>query len=225
MLSQAISNILPMALGVALSPIPIIAVILVLGTPKARSDGPVFAIGWVLGLLVVSVVVLLAAHGASNTKSGSSNSVDTLQLVLGLLFLVMAAKQWRKRPKRGEEAVMPKWMATIDSFTEGKSFGLGVVLSGANPKNLALTLAAAGTIAQAGLTGGQDAIAVAVFVIIGSLTVAGPVVFFMVAGAKASKPLAEIKEFMSDHNAVIMMIVLLILGAKLLGAGVAGLQN
>ena len=120
---------------------------------------------------------------------------------------------------------MPKWMATIDKFGEGKSFGLGIVLSAANPKNLALTLAAAGSIAQLGLSGGQDAIAVAVFVVIGSLTVVGPVVFFMIAGDKAVQPLASIKEFMSDHNAVIMMVILLILGAKLLGAGMAGLDN
>ena len=225
MLSQAISDILPLALGVALSPVPIIAVILMLGTPKARSDGPMFAIGWVLGLAGVSVIVLLVAHGASNNNSTSSDSVDTLQLVLGVLFLFMAAKQWRSRPKRGEEAVMPKWMATIDSFSEGKSFGLGLLLSGANPKNLALTLAAAGSIAQSGLSGAQDSVAVAVFVIIGSLTVVGPVLFFMFAADKAAKPLSEIKDFMSDHNAVIMMVILLILGAKLLGAGIAGLNN
>ena len=46
---------------------------------------------------------------------------------------------------------MPKWMATIDRFTAGKSLGLGAALSGVNPKNLALTLAAAASIAQAGL--------------------------------------------------------------------------
>jgi threonine/homoserine/homoserine lactone efflux protein len=198
---------------------------LMLGTPKARSDGPMFAIGWVLGLAGVSIVVLLAAHGASSTDSGSSNTVDTIKLAIGLLFLVMAAGQWKKRPKKGEEAVMPKWMATIDSFTEGKSFGLGLLLSAANPKNLALTLAAAGSIAQAGLSGAQDVSAVAVFVIIGSLSVVGPVAFFMIASDKAAKPLADIKEFMTDHNAVIMMVILLILGAKLLGAGIAGLDN
>jgi threonine/homoserine/homoserine lactone efflux protein len=225
MLSQAISDILPLALGVALSPVPIIAVILMLGTPKARSNGSAFATGWVLGLVVVSVIVLVVADGASTSDSGASNTVDVIKLLLGLLFLVMAAGQWKKRPKRGEEAVMPKWMATIDSFTAGKSFALGAALSGLNPKNLALTLAAAGSIAQAGLSGSQSSIAVAIFVIIGSLTVAGTVVFYMVGGDAAAKPLASMKEFMSDHNAVIMMVVLLILGAKLLGAGIAGLDN
>ena len=43
----------------------------------------------------------------------------------------------------------------------------------------------------------DSAIAVAVFVVIGSLTVVGPVLFYVVATAKAVGPLATIKEFMS----------------------------
>ena len=71
----------------------------------------------------------------------------------------------------------------------------------------------------------QDTVAVAVFVVLGSLTVAGPVVFYMVAATKAEGPLGTIKEFMSDHNAVIMFVLLLVLGAKLLGDGIAGLSS
>ena len=81
------------------------------------------------------------------------------------------------------------------------------------------------SIAKAGLSSGDSAIAVAVFVVIGSLTVAVPVLFYVVATAKAVGPLATIKEFMSDHNAVIMMVVLLVLGAKILGQGFAGVTN
>jgi hypothetical protein len=64
-----------------------------------------------------------------------------------------------------------------------------------------------------------------VFVIIGSITVAGPVLFYLLAGDRAAGPLADIKQFMSDHNAVIMMILLLVLGMKLLGTGIAGLTD
>src|SRR6202035_1113139 len=84
-------------------------------------------------------------------------------------------------------------------------------------------LAAAAGIAQAGLSGGLNAVAGAVFVVIGSLSVNGPVLYFMLAPARAAAPLASIKEFMSDHNAVIMMVILLVLGLKLLGAGIGGL--
>ena len=225
MLTQAIGGLLPTAIGVALSPIPIVAVTLMLATPKGKVNGPAFAAGWVVGLVVVSVVVLVVAGGADKPNSGASNSADTGKLILGIVFLFMAMRQWRKRPRHGETPPMPKWMAAVDRFTPARSFVLGAGLSGINPKNLALTLAAAASIAQAGLSTADSAIAVAVFVVIGSLTVAGPVVFSLVGGERAAAPLASVKEFMSEHNAVIMMVVLLVLGAKLLGDGWAGLGS
>ena len=224
-MGQAIGEVLPFAVGVALSPVPIIAVILMLGTARARSTGLAFAIGWVVGLVVVSVVVVLLTNGADDSDSGTSTVVDVIKLVFGALFLLLALKQWRSRPQPGTEAAMPKWMATIDSFTAGKSLVLGAALSGVNPKNLALTLAAAASITQAGLDGGGTAVAIAVFVVIGSLTVAGPVLFFLVAPRRAAGTLRPIKDFMAAHNAVIMMVVLLVLGAKLIGNGIAGLSD
>jgi threonine/homoserine/homoserine lactone efflux protein len=205
--------------------VPIIAVILILGTPKARSNGPAFAIGWVLGLIIVSTVVVLVASDSDNPDSGASTTVNVVKLLFGVLFLLLAAKQWQGRPKPGEAATLPKWMQAVDTFKPGKSLVLGGALSGANPKNLALTLAASATIAQAGLDGGQTAVTIGVFVIIGSITVAGPVLFFVIAPDKARGPLDSIKQFMSAHNAVIMMVVLLVLGAKLLGDGIAGLSS
>lgn len=219
MLSRAIGELLPTAIGVALSPVPIIAVILMLGTRKAKATGSAFAIGWVAGLVIVSVIVLLVAGDATDPDSATSTGINWLQVGLGVLFLALAAKQWTSRPEPGQEADLPKWMASIDSFTASKSLVLGAALSGINPKNLALTLAAGSSIAQAGLDGPESAVAIAVFVIVGSLTVAGPVLFYLVAPAKAANSLASIKDFMSAHNAVIMMVVLLILGAKLLGQG------
>jgi threonine/homoserine/homoserine lactone efflux protein len=223
-MGQAIGDLLPLAIGVALSPVPIITVILMLGTPQARSNGPAFALGWVIGLIVVSVIVLLLAGDADDTDSGSSTAVDVIKLLIGVLFLLMAIKQWQGRPKHGEVAEMPKWMGAIDAFTAPKSFGLGVLLSGVNPKNLALTLAAAASIAQAGLSAGESAIGVVVFVVIGSVTVAGPVLYYLFVPSSAGL-LGEIKQFMSEHNAVIMFVLLLVLGGKLLGNGIAGLSD
>jgi len=60
-----------------------------------------------------------------------------------------------------------------------------------------------------------------VFVVLGSVTVAGAVLFYLVDAKRAAGPLEAIRRFMSDNNAVIMMVVLLLLGAKLLGDGLA----
>lgn len=220
MVSDAIGDLLPSALAVALSPIPIIAIVLVLGAPNARRAGPAFAVGWVAGLLAVSVVVVLLV-GSGDDPDSDDPGVDWLKIAIGILFLLMAAKQWTKRPKEGEEPEMPAWMATIDTATPPRAALLGAALSGANPKNLALTLAAVASIAEAGLDAGDTAIAVALFIALGSVTVAGSVLFYLVDADRAARPLAAVKQFMSDNNAVIMMVVLLLLGAKLLGDGLA----
>jgi threonine/homoserine/homoserine lactone efflux protein len=223
MLSDVIGDLLPSAVGVALSPVPIIAVILMLSTPRARTTGPAFAAGWVIGLIVVSAIVLAVAGNDSGTDQAPSTTVSVIKIVFGVLFYGLVAKQWRSRPRPGQEPVMPPWMATIDGFSLAKCGAMGALLSGVNPKNLALTFAAAATIAEAGLSGGENIVAVATFVIIGSVSVVGPVLFFMVAGSRATRPLASIKEFMSAHVAVIMMVIFAVLGAKLIGAGIAGL--
>lgn len=222
MLEQAIGELLPSAVGVALSPVPIIAIILMLATPRARSNGPAFAAGWIAGLVVVSVVVLLVASDASDPDSGASDGVNWVKVAIGIVFLVLAMREWRGRPRHGEVAEMPTWMSTIDRFTAVRSASLGVVLSAVNPKNLALTLAAAASIAQADLSTGDTTIAVIVFVVISSISVAGPVLWYVIAPRSAAKPLDAIREFMSEHNAVIMFVLFLVLGAKILGDGFSG---
>ena len=225
MLDQAIGELLPAAMAVALSPIPIVAVVLVLDGPRARGSGPAFALGWVSGLTIVSVLVVLIASVASDPGSDAATGVSWLMAGIGVLFLVMAAQQWKKRPNRGEAPEMPAWMASISSVSPGKALLLGAALSGANPKNLALTLAASAAIANAELGEADTAIAIAVFVAIGSISVVGAVAFYLVAPAKAARPLATVKDFMANNSAVIMMVILLLLGVKILGDAVAGVWS
>jgi threonine/homoserine/homoserine lactone efflux protein len=222
-MGEAIGQLLPGAIGVALSPVPIIAVILMLSTRRARVTGPAFAVGWVVGIVAVSVIVLLLAGPADEPDSGSSTAVDWVKIVFGASFLLLGLEQWRNRPQPGETAPMPKWMATIDQFTAGKAGGLGVLLSALNPKNLALTVAAMAGVAQSGLSAGQDVVAIVVFVVIGSLSVAGPVVAYLVMGRRAERALASVKDWMAANNATIMFVLFLVLGMKMLGDGIAGL--
>ena len=224
MLGEVIGELLPAAVGVALSPVPIVAVILMLGTPRARSNGTAFAVGWIAGLTAVGVVVLLVAGGASSSD-GTSTAVDVIVLLFGLLLLAVAVEQWRGRPRHGETAEMPSWMDAVDHFTPVRSLGLGVLLSGVNPKNLALTLAAAASLAQSGVSAGGDAVGLTVFVVIGSLTVVGPVVATLLLGDRIARPLTEVKDFMAANNAVIMAVVCLVLAAKLIGNGIGGLAD
>lgn len=225
MLSEAIRGLLAPAVAVALSPIPIIAVVLVLGSQKARSNGPAFALGWTGGLAAVSTAVVLVLGDANSGDGGSSTVANWFMVGLGAVLLVLAAKQWRKRPKPGEAAEMPSWMATVDAMAPRRSLALGAALSAANPKNLVLTLAASAAIAGADLEPTGSAVAIGVFVVIGSASVVGAVLYFLADADRAGRGLDRVKLFMVRHSAVIMTVILLVLGAKLLLDGVSGLRG
>ncbi len=223
-MGAAIGQTLSLAVGVALSPVPIIAVTLMLVTPRARSNGPAFLVGWLAGLAIVGAVVLLVAGPANANDNGEPATwVDVLKLVLGALVLRIALRQWRGRPHDGEEGPTPKWMGAIDTFTPPKAAGAGAVLAGANPKNLLLAVAAAAAIAQTGIPGGQQAGAYAVFALIGTVGVAAPVVIYFALGDRSGPVLDRLKRWMAAHNAVIMTVLCLVIGAKLIGDGIAGL--
>jgi threonine/homoserine/homoserine lactone efflux protein len=221
---EAIGQVLSLGVGVALSPVPIIAVVLMLGTPRARANGPAFVLGWVIGLGVVGTLVLFVANGADASESGEPATwVDVLKLVLGFLLVLLAIRQWRGRPHEGDEAALPKWMQTIDTFAPGKALGMGALLSGVNPKNLLLTLGAASAIAQTGIDTGEQAVALAVFVAIGTLGPGLPVAIYFALGARAKRLLDDVKQWLAAHNAAIMAVLCLVIGAKLIGDAISGL--
>jgi threonine/homoserine/homoserine lactone efflux protein len=212
---------------VAISPVPIIAVVLMLATPRGRVNGPAFLAGWLLGLAVVGTLVLVASNGAGASDSDATPAtwVSWLKLVLGVLLVSVAVKQWRGRPRAGEAGTLPKWMQAIDTFTPGRAVAMGVALSAINPKNLLLTVSAAAAIAQADVSTGDEAVALAVFVVIGTLGPAAPWLITVFMGSRARGILDDLKAWMGTHNAAIMAVLCLVIGARLLGDGISGLGS
>ena len=212
-MGTAIGQILPLAVGVALSPVPIIAVTLMLMSQRARLNGPVFVIGWLIGLAVIGVVVLaVSGPGGASSHGKPATWVSVLKLVLGLLLLLLAVRQWHDRPRPGHEVEAPKWMGSIERFTPGKAVGAGAVLSGANPKNTLLAIGAAAAIAQTGIGSGDQAIAYVVFALIATLGVAAPVVMFFALGDRSHQILVGLRDWMGQYNAVIMAVLCLVIG-------------
>ena len=108
-MAQEISEVLTFAIGVAISPVPIIAVILMLFSGRATVNGPMFLAGWVIALAVVSgTVYLLSDAGSAPTDSAAADGVSWAQIVFGVLFLLLAGRSWRSRPAPGTEPQMPK---------------------------------------------------------------------------------------------------------------------
>jgi threonine/homoserine/homoserine lactone efflux protein len=225
-MGQAIGQVLAFAVGVALSPIPIIAVVLMLATPKGRVNGPAFLAGWVLGLAVLGTVVLLIAGGAGASKHGAPATwVSIVKLVLGVGLLLLALRQWHGRPRGDAQPELPKWMRAVDRFTPTRSTAMGVALSAVNPKNLLLVVGAAAAIAQTGTGAAAQAVALAIFILIATVGVGSPVAIYYLMGDRATKILGELHDWMARGNATIMAVICLIIGAKLIGDAITALAS
>lgn len=211
--------ILGQAVGVAISPVPVIAVILMLFSKAAKLNSLSFLAGWVVGLLAVATVVLVS--GMASSDGAPSMASGWVKVLIGVVFVALGVKQWSSRPGPGDTASTPAWMAKIDDFTAAKAFGAGVVLSGVNPKNLGLTIAAAATVGGSGLSTSDEYIVMVLYVLVASLTVAAPVVLTLILGSRATHTLTEMKDWLTANNATVMSVLFVVLGANVLGAGIS----
>jgi len=220
---QALGNVLPLAVAVAIFPVPIIAVVLLLGSERGVAKGLAFVVAWCVGLAAVGAIVLLLAGVADASDAGEPATwVNVLLLGLGLVLLALAARQWRSRPRAGDEAPVPGWMTTIDDFTVTKAGGAGFALSALNPKNVLLTVAAGAEIAEVGLPPGQQVAVLLVFVLVASVGVLTPPVLSLALGERSRELLNGLRGWMARHNAAIMAVLFLLIGAKLIGDAVSG---
>jgi len=217
-MGSVIGAVLPLALGVAISPIPIIATILMLLSPKARVTSVGFLIGWVVGIVGAVVTFTLLSSILPKGDPGVSKPIQgVIQLVLGALLLVLAAKQWRGRPTGEATPTLPKWMHAIDRISFLLALGLGLLLSALNPKNLIMAAGAGVEIGSESLGIGSVVIVILVFTLIAACTVAFPVVAYLIAADRLRGPLDGLRSWLEQENAVIMAILLLVIGVSLIG--------
>lgn len=220
----AISEVLPFAIGVAISPIPLIGVILMLFTARAKHNGLVFLLGWVVGLgLLVTVVYLVADAVDVASDNTASDSTSTITVVLGVALLVGGLRRLR-RPPAGAEAALPRWMAGIDGFTPVKAGGLGAALGALNPKNLALAVGAAFGLAQLGVSSGDAVAGLVAFVVVASSTTALAVGYRLVGGEGARARLDDAKGWLVLHSDAVTAVLFLVFGVVLLAQGTGRLS-
>ena len=218
-MTEAIGQILGDAVGVAISPVPIIALILMLFSAAAGRNSLAFLAGWLIGLSAVGIVALALGIGSGS----DSDSGGIAKIAIGVLFIALGARQWRGRPRAGEQAKMPAWMATVDHLSAIKAFGLGLLLTILNPKNAGLTIAAAASIASSGLSNGEEAATLAVFVLLASVTIILPVAFYLLARERSRSVLDSLKGWLIQNNNTVMTVLFIVLGAKVLGDGLSGI--
>jgi threonine/homoserine/homoserine lactone efflux protein len=195
-------------------------------TRRAKSNAPAFLVGWIVGLAVVGVIVLVISSGADvATYDERSTVASTVRALVGVLLLFLAWRQWQNRPEEGEETQMPRWMQRMESVNPAMALGLGALLSALNPKDTTLTIFAAVAIARAGLSAGESAVTLAVFVAIATISVGAPITLYFALGERAEETLNGWKAWLTENNATVMAVLFLVFGVVLVGQGIRGLAS
>lgn len=220
-MNEVIGSILPLSMGVALSPFPIILIVLLLGSAHPRANGLAFLAGWVAGLAAIVALLTFALDAFAGSGSEPGPVAGVLRILFGAALLAMAGRKFAKRFGTGDAGPLPRWMASAGAYSPRQSVLMGLALSGANPKNLALTAAAGVAIGEAELATSAEIWAMAAYLLLASATVVIPLAGYIIAPRKMSVPLGAVMDWLQENHSIMTGLLLVVFGFILVGNGIA----
>lgn len=209
------------AVGIALSPFAIIPAILLLFSVKPIKSALLFAMGWFLGVLVVTGIAVFVADLITLPDTPRS-WMSWLRIVVGVLLVVLSLDKVIRRKGADKQ---PAWLTAISSATPRKAFRTGGLLSLANPKVAMLAAAGGLSIGAAYSVRTTEVVATICFAVIASVTAFVPVAFFAVARDKALRPLSALNGWLTKNSSIAVGVVLFVIGVLLVIKGVQGLTT
>jgi threonine/homoserine/homoserine lactone efflux protein len=214
-----LTELIPLALVVALSPLSIIPAVLVLHTPRPRPTGLAFLVGWVLGLAVLTAI-FVEVSGLIGGFDKPPSWASWLRIVVGVALIVFGVYKWFTR-KRSEHT--PKWMSSLTTISPGRALVTAAVLCVLNPKVLFICAAAGLAIGTEGLGPTGVWLAALCYVAVAASTVAIPILAYVVTGDRLDPALARLKEWMERQHSVLVAIILVVIGVLVLYKGIHAL--
>ena len=218
-LASELTELIPLALVVAISPLSIIPAVLVLHTPRPKPTSLAYLGGWIFGLTALTAIFIQVSGllgGLDETPAWAS----WLRIVIGIALIVFGVFRWLTRKR---SAHSPAWMDKITGATPGRAAVIAAALVVVNPKVLFICAAAGLAIGSAGLGTAGAWISEAFYVLVAASSVAIPVLAYAVAGERLDGPLIRLKDWMERHNAALVAVILTVIGLLLLYKGVHGL--
>lgn len=222
-MGNAVGQFLSHAVGVAISPLALVAVILILGVPRGRANALAFALGWLVAVAAVFGIVLIIGTAAGAHHHGAPATwVSWFRLILGILLGLMTVRQL-KMVSRAEEGLLPRRFRNLEQFTTGNSLALGAVLAVANPKNVMQIATGAVAVAANVERHGRQIGSAAIFLVLASLGVLVPLLIAVIGHRSAPATLERWKQWTIRNHYGIMAVLFALLATKSLGDGISGL--
>ena len=215
-----LTELIPLGLVIALSPLSVIPAVLVLSTPRPRPTGSAFLAGWLLGMAALTAVFLQLSNLFGGVGTKPPGWASWLRIVIGVALVAFGVYRW---VKRATSEHMPGWMRRIGSLAPGKAAVTAAALTVLNPKVLFICAAAGLAMGSSGIDAPAVWLAVLWFVLVAGSTVAAPILAYAVSGERLDPRLNRVRVWMERQHATLIAVILVVIGLLVLYKGVHAL--
>ncbi|MET0976118.1 MAG: GAP family protein [Leifsonia sp.] len=217
---QAIGALLPISLAMALSTVPFLATVVLLLSPKHVKTSLPYFISYVVGVFLV-VAVLSAGLSALPRDVVRGTGFAVVEIIVGVAIIGIGVLQW-VRHRDLEPASTNGWLSRVSDFGTWPAVGFALIMN-VRPKALLLATAAGLAISSEHLDSSEWLGCVILYTVIASSTVTVPVIITWLRPEMMAHRLVRMRSWILRESGVITVVVLLLVGAGVLGAGIADL--
>jgi hypothetical protein len=215
---------LPIAVAIALSVFPIVAVLVLLLAPDPMRRSVAFAAGWAAGLLVlVTVFTISAKLTPHERRTPFPPWAHVAEIAIGIVLVVMAFLVGRQT-RRSTPAGVKELSGLASGMTTPRSFAFGLMMN-VRPKNIVLTIAAGLAIGAASLELVASTTIVLIVTVVGASTVVGLVIVYAVGKSRVRPGLDRLHRYLVDHAATVLRVLGALIGVALIVIGTVQLAS
>jgi hypothetical protein len=201
---DTLNSILPYTIGFIISPLPVIALILLLVGKNGFKRATIFEISWLI-VSFTSIILLMMLIGATSeppqngeTPAWQSAVILLFGIILLLVALITRTRIFRK--KRAKKVRTPGWLRAIDRMSGWEITLIAIALVVFNPTNLSMVFAAAVNLANLSIPASQAVVPVIIFVLVGSLSVLIPYLLVAFFGKRIHAQLHMLRHWLASYG-------------------------
>ncbi|GGS11693.1 GAP family protein [Streptomyces nojiriensis] len=200
-------DLMLIALAIALYPLPMMAFILVVSSPRGVWKGLAFILAWLANLVAVIAIVLALTGGEPpSPRSPPGVAALALKLAIGVGLVVYGVRRYRRRKLKAARDTAPK-PSHVDVGSVWAAAGLAVLI-----QPWGMVAAGATTVIEADTSHATTFIALFGFCLLASSGLLAAELYMVFAPEAAQARLLRMRAWMEGHKDEAIVFVCLLLG-------------
>lgn len=207
------------ALAVALSPGPIVVVlVLLIHNERPHAASLAYLSGRLVSLTAMAAAFIRAPRLVDGLTGPAPAWTNWLVVAAGVAFVVLGVRLWRRRAAAADTS---RWEHRVGRISPVVAASIGIFPMWVNLKVLAASAAAGTVVATVRLTAVGAATAVVCYAALATSAVAAPVLAYLAAGPRIDPHLQRLRSWVQDRRHAMTASTLMVAGIATVLYGIA----